>query len=132
MSIRIRPAKVTDQAFIQDAWKRSFEGSPAVRGADREHYRNEMERTIARLCARATVLVACDVKDEDTLVGFAVYSSWKGYAGNELHYVYVKKDFRGHRIASDLLKDANIKAYTFATMSARAPKDWVYTPRFTI
>lgn len=132
MSIHVRPAKPTDTAFIMDAWKRSFEGAPAVRHADREHYRTEMERTIGRVCAGSTVLVACDSSDEDTLVGFASYSARPSHHGVALHYIYVKRDFRGMGIAKRLLRDVPVTAYTFLTATARPPREWAYTPRFTI
>lgn len=113
-------------AFVIDAWKRSFEGAPAVRGAEREHYRTEMTRAIRRLCDHAEIRVACDPTDEDTIVGFVAFT------GGELHYVYVKRDFRGLGIAKDLLKGVPITAYTFTTPLARPRKGWAFTPRFTI
>ncbi len=119
-------------AFIVDAWKRSYESSPAVRGCDREHYRVEMTRAIRRLCDKATIRVACAENDPDTLVGFAVFSAVPGVAWSELHYVYVKRDFRRMGIARQLLSGVDVSAYTFSTPSVRAPKSWAFTPRFTI
>lgn len=126
MNLRVRIAKPGDMAFVIDAWKRSFEGAPAVRHADREHYREEMTRAIRRLCDRAEVRVACDPSDEDTIVGFCAFT------GTELHYVYVKKDFRGHGIAKGLLHGVPITTYTFATPTVRPRLGWAFTPRFTI
>jgi ribosomal protein S18 acetylase RimI-like enzyme len=128
--LRVRPAKATDMPFVHDSWRRSFEGAPAVRLADREHLRVEMRRVINRLCDHATVLVACDTTDEDTLVGFAAFTERDGRS--ELHYVYVKKDFRGMGIARSLLANARVATFTFLTPSARPRKGWVFTPRFTI
>ena len=108
MKLRIRLAKPDDMAFVVDAWKRSYEGAPAVKGADREHYRIEMTRAIRRLCDRAEVRVACDPADEDTLVGFAAFTRSASGAA-ELHYIYVKKDFRGHGIARDLLEGVRVQ-----------------------
>lgn len=118
-------------AFIIDAWKRSFEGAPAVRGADREHYRVEMTRAIRRLCERATVRVACDPNDEDTLVGFCAFTS-PDPDHAELHYAYVKKDFRGIGVMRELTNGVPITAFTFKTPDFRAPASWRFTPRFTI
>lgn len=126
MTLRVRPAKPEDMAFVVDAWRRSFEGSPAVRGADREHYRIEMTRTIRRLLDTAECRVACNPDDPDQLVGFAAFN------GPELHYAYTKQDFRGMGVARDLLEGAHIKAYTFRSNNARPPEGWRYTPRFTI
>lgn len=113
-------------AFVIDAWRRSFEGSPAVRGADREHYRIEMTRTIRRLLDKAECRVACDPSDEDTIAGFVAFTD------AELHYAYTKQDFRGMGIAKQLLEGAHIDRYTFQSNNARPPKGWRYTPRFTI
>ena len=126
MTLRIRLAKPEDMAFVIDAWRRSYEGSPAVRHADREHYRIEMTRTIRRLLDKAECRVAVDPEDEDTIAGFAAFT------GAELHYAYTKQDFRGMGIARQLLEGAHIDRYTFQSNNARPPKGWRYTPRFTI
>jgi GNAT superfamily N-acetyltransferase len=130
MTFPIRPARESDTAFIVDAWKKSFEGAPAVRGADREHYRIEMTRAIRRLCDRGHIRIATAPDDEDHLLGFAAFT--RADDGAELHYVYVKQDFRGLGIARKLVADLNVTSYTFASNSARPRKGWRYTPRFTI
>lgn len=126
MTLRVRLAKPEDYGFVLDAWRRSYEGAPAVRGADREHYRIEMTRAIRRLCDRAEVRVACDPSDEDTIVGFVAFTD------NELHYAYTKQDFRHIGVAKQLLEGAHIDAYTFRSNNAHPPSGWVYKPRFTI
>jgi GNAT superfamily N-acetyltransferase len=126
MTLRVRLAKPDDMGFVLDAWRRSYEGSPAVRGCEREHYRIEMTRAIRRLCDRAEVRIACDPADEDTIVGFVAFT------GNELHYAYTKQDFRGMGVAKQLLEGAHIDAYTFRSNNARPPAGWAYKPRFTI
>jgi len=131
LTLRIRTAKEADMPFIVDSWKRSYEGAPAVRGADRDHYRIEMSRTIRRICDRATVRVACDPEDESTLVGFAAYLQNTDSSAT-LCYCYVKKDFRGMGIARDLLKGVPITAYAFLSNNARPREGWRYCPRFTI
>lgn len=131
MSLAIRAATPADMGFVHHAWRASFfEASLAVRGADREHYRAEMERVVARLCKSGEVRVACDPKDADTVVAFAAFTRRGDVA--ELHYIYVKKDFRGHGIARDLLRDVKVTSYTFKTPAVRPPKGWAFTPRFTI
>jgi GNAT superfamily N-acetyltransferase len=126
VTLRIRLAKPDDMAFVIDAWRRSYEDAPAVRGAEREWYRIEMTRAIRRLCDKAEVRVACDPEDEDTMVGFVAFT------GDELHYAYTKKDFRGMGVSRQLLEGVPITAYTFRSNNARPPQGWRYTPRFTI
>lgn len=132
MTLRIRIAKEADLPFIVHSWKCSYENAPAVRGADRNHYRNEMERTVRRLCSRATVRIACDPTDEDTIVGFCAFSQPAANASAELHYIYVKKDFRGMGYARDLLKGVPVTSYTFITPNVRPRAGWAFTPRFTL
>lgn len=121
-----RPMRPTDEAFILDAWRRSYEGSAAVKHADREHYRQEMTRTIRRILDKATVRLRVDAEDENTIVGFAAFT------GHELHYVYVKKEFRKMGVARALLQDIPITCYTFITPTVRHHAGWAFTPRFTL
>lgn len=145
---KIRSLKPADRALIVDSWKKSYEGAPAVRGADREHYRAEMTRTINRLLDRATVRLACDPTDDDTIVG------WVAYTGKELHWAYVKEAFRTECRVADLLDGIPIDAFTFRGRSLEhalvgvngcefrnddgkhvswcPPKGWRFTPRHAI
>jgi GNAT superfamily N-acetyltransferase len=117
-------------AFVVMSWKNSFEGAAAVHGCDREHYRIEMTRAIRRLCDYAEVRIATSPDDDDHLLGFAAFT--KTGDGAELHYVYVKADFRKMGIAKALLSGVNVKSYTFRSKSARPTRGWAYTPRFCI
>ncbi len=129
-----RPARESDHAFIADSWRRSFEGAPSVHGADREHYKHEMTRLIRSLLQAkgTTTYVACDQEDDDVLLGFACFSE------RELHYVYVRADFRQMGIAKSLLgMSAEIAQYTFRTLMGERrlharERGWKYTPRFTL
>lgn len=143
----IRPMKQSDRAFVEGAWLRTFEGAPAVRGADREHYKTEMLRAIRRLLDRATVRVACDPLEEDSIVG------WAAYTGREFHYGLVKDTFRSHCDLAYILAGVDLDAYTFRGRHIEhalvgvsgceytpdgehfkwtPPKGWRFTPRFTI
>lgn len=145
---KIRTLRPSDRALVIDSWKKSYEGSPAVRGCDREHYRTEMNRSINRLLDKATVRLACDPNDEDTVVG------WVAFTGRELHWGYVKEAFRTECKLADMLAGVPIDAFTFRGRSlehalvgvdgcafkvddsGRAswcpPKGWRYTPRFSV
>lgn len=145
----IRPWRDDDRAFVVHSWSTSFEGAPSVRGADREHYRQEMRRAINRILDHATVRVACDPSDPDTIVG------WVAFTGREFHYGYVKDAFRAECPMSLLLEGVEINAYTFRCrpiehglvgvagckfetdpksdrISWVPPRGWRYTPRFTL
>lgn len=133
---RIRVGNEKDRAFIVFSWMSSFyenENGPAVRHADREHYRAEMNRVFDRLVMTARILVACDLEDENVLIGFAAATL------RELHYVFVRQDFRKVGIARKLIEafPDPIKSYTFFTHAGARrlkPRErgWKFTPRFTI
>ncbi len=145
---KIRTLRSSDRALVVDSWKKSYEGSPAVRACDREHYRIEMARLINRILDKATVRIACDPSDEDTIVG------WVAYTGRELHWAYVKEAFRRECKVSDMLEGVAIDAYTFRGRTLEhalvgldgcvfqidsdkhtswcPPKGWRFTPRFTL
>jgi hypothetical protein len=129
VSVLVRDARDADFAFIVDAWCRSFEHSPAVKGADREAYRTEMVRMVRSVMGRATTRVACDHEDDDVLLGFATFS------GPVLHYVYVRKDFRQMGIVRAMLEGVDIVHYTFRTLGGERrlrSRGWKFTPRFTL
>jgi hypothetical protein len=126
----------------------SFEGTPAVQGADREHYRGEMIRMVDRVLDRATVRVACDPADPDTIVG------WVAFTDGVLHWGFIKEAFREDCSLADLLEGVKIDAYMFKGRTLQralvgvdgcdqkvdgdgrvawvAPKGWKFTPRFTL
>jgi hypothetical protein len=136
--LRFRDSRDGDFGFVLDTWRRSFEGAPAVRGSDVEHYRAEMKATITKLLRSPAVrvTVAHPEGDEDAIVGYAVHN------GAELHYVYVRGgepsvSMRGLGIAKQLIEPLSIAAYTFRTEAGERrlkPKDrgWRFTPRFTL
>lgn len=125
MTLPVRPARESDMAFVAMSWRASFEPRHAF---DREEFREEMDRVIRRLCSRGHVRIAHAPDDDDHLIGFAAYSA----DGRELHYIYVKQDFRGKGIARALLKDASIATYSFLAPTARPRKGWLHTPRYSI
>lgn len=132
-SIVVRPARESDYAFILDAWRRSFEGAPAVQGAKDDHYRAEMGAVIARLVRASTVRVACDAEDDDTILGFVVVDE----PGATLHYAYVRREFRQLGIVPRLIGETAIRAYTFRTLAGERrlklkERGLWFKPRFTI
>lgn len=131
--VLVRPARESDVGYIVGTWRDSYASAPAVAGADRDAYRAEVARIVSRLRAtpEATLRVACDREDEDTLVGFAAFT------GSTLHYVYVRGDMRQMGIAKRLIEGATIAHYTFRTLAGErrlraAERGWKFTPRFTL
>lgn len=129
---RIRDAVAGDEAFIKSAWRGTFRtAGVGVEGAEPEHYHREMQRLFDRLLPTATVRIACDPQDDDNLIGFAVLT------GHELHYVYVKQEFRKLGAVPALLEGLDIRSFTFKTLPGERrmrprSRGWNFTPRFTI
>ncbi len=126
MTTAVREARESDMPFIVSSWRQSYEGSPAVRGADRDHYFAELARAIRKLTSAGEVRVACDAQDDDTLLGFVAFK------GTELHYAYVRKDFRGNGLMRDMLQGVAIDSYTFTTPRWKPKAGLRFTPRFTL
>ncbi|MDB4982600.1 MAG: hypothetical protein JWM82_3352 [Myxococcales bacterium] len=144
----IRPGVDSDLAFVKDSWRSTFclggfgcsIPEPLSTAGNRKrqtvlpektHYHNEMTRVFDRILKRATVRVACDSKDPDSLVGFAVYT------GTELHFVYVRLALRESGVAKALLEGLPIRTFTFLTQSGNeylkpTARGWQFTPRWTI
>lgn len=130
MKTLVRLAKEEDMAFVVHSWRSSFDGAPAVRGADKDHYFKEMSRVIGRLCGpdfgAAEVRVVCDVEDPDTLLSFVAFK------GRELHYAYTRRDFRNAGLMRQALEGVHLDAYTFYTPRWHPPPTWKFTPRFSV
>jgi len=123
---------VEDWDFIRKSWRATFLlGGPAVQGAEKQHYFDEMTRVFAAIVPNSRALMACDPEDDDNRLGFAVF------AGPALHFVYVIQDFRRMGIAAALLDGIGIKQFTFKTIQGERrlkPYDrgWFFAPRFTL
>jgi hypothetical protein len=128
----IREAVASDEAFVKSAWRGTFRtAGHGVEDAEPTHYHREMQRVFERLLPGATIRIACDPADADNLIGFAAFT------GMELHYVYVKQDFRKLGVVPAMLEGLDIRSFTFKTLPGdrrMRPKarGWLFTPRFTI
>lgn len=134
-----------DVPFITNSWLKSFRDGAWVRGIPNKLYYYYHRRLIAELMDRSVVLVLCETRDEDQIVGWVCAE--RTDQALLVHYVYVKRDFRGHGFASKLMQvlvDAEQPAavfYTHKTFAVRdyrdrykgkedqwPMKDWIYCP----
>jgi len=129
--VRVREANALDWDFMRKSWRETYRtGGPAVRGADKAHYADEMMRLFATIMPGAAARIACDPEDDDVRIGFAAFS------GPVLYYAYVDQDFRRMGIAAKLLDGVAIKAYSFSTEQGvrrlkPSVRGWLFKPRFT-
>jgi hypothetical protein len=129
--VKIRDATAADWPFMATAWRSSFFNLGwGVRGADKQHYFDEMTRLFAAIAPTASARIACDPTDDGVQIGFACYT------GTKLHFVYVMQDFRREGLVPSMLEGLPIKHYTFMTTPGvkrlkPADRGWQFTPCFT-
>lgn len=96
LPIEIREATDADFPFILDSWRKSYREVHATRFPKIPFGPIFDERT-KRLRGRANWLVACAPDDRDYIFG------WICGEPPMLHYVYVKKPYRGYGVAKRLI-----------------------------
>lgn len=104
----LRPYRDSDINFIQNSWATSY-----YKGADfilylspkefNEKHRPIREEILNR--PNVAVIVACNSKDEDQILGWIVVEKPRGQ-GLILHYIYVKEAFKKEGVSYELLKKA--------------------------
>jgi GNAT superfamily N-acetyltransferase len=62
-----------------------------------------MDRKINAMLAQSITLVACPESDPDVIVGYVIFTN------DCLHYIYVKKSFRGMGVGTDLIKSCTFE-----------------------
>lgn len=126
----VRDASEGDAGFVVGAWVAGLQSalSRKARGKalDQAGTAEELRRMVHGLRRTATVRVACDREDPDTLLGFACHE------GSTLHWIYVRREARGCGVARSLVEKLELDGYTFITPPiGRVPEGWVWRPRFT-
>jgi GNAT superfamily N-acetyltransferase len=95
--IAIREYKSLDEDFIYHSWLASVDHSvPGVKKITR--------RIIDRCVKSRTVLIACEEKDQDHILGWIAYGDDFNFP--VLHYVFVKKNLRRNGVGTRLLRAA--------------------------
>jgi GNAT superfamily N-acetyltransferase len=120
----VRPAGPGDLAFVRSGWVESL----------MMRVRSRIESEVKRLVRTSTVRVACDQKDPDTLLGFAVVDAENPAL---LHYVYVRKDLRREGIGTALARPDEVREYSFATDDLErcfrpTERCWTHSPRIRL
>jgi GNAT superfamily N-acetyltransferase len=120
----IRPAKPSDLAFVRGG----FVESVLMRT------RARLEQEVRRLVRTGVVRVACDQKDPDTLLGFAVADHANAAL---LHYAYVRKELRREGIGRDLVRPDEVREYSFRTDDFERcfrpdERGWTHSPKVTL
>lgn len=103
----IRTAKNEDLGFILNSWLKSYRDSIFSQSIkDYNYYPYQEERIKGILNAEGSAaLIVCDPEDEDHILGYVVFNAF----GPMLHYIYIKRHFRGFGLAKYLLE--GVKAH---------------------
>lgn len=100
--IAYRKWSSSDRDFIFSSWLKSFRGCLVNFDMEKHLYFTSFQKFAEEILKVANVLVSYPETDHDLICGYVVYSD------GSLWWVYVKEDFRGFGIASDLLEKANV------------------------
>jgi len=90
---------VSDEAFIFSTWIKSFRDSAFARAVPAPIYDRSQRARIENVLSRKDTyaLIAKPKGTPELILGYCV-----GQVPNIIHYVYVKKDYRGNRITPKL------------------------------
>ena len=127
LPVRLRDGQVSDLPFIFNSWlKSSRENCPDLRRIPESVFWRYQHQQLHSLLQRCQVTVACDVTDEDHVLGYIV--SEQGFAINardaphavaRVHWVFVKKTFRRFGLGKMLLENVAVPdtsvEHTFTT-----------------
>ena len=103
--IQHRKFKESDRDYLTRSILMSYlSGSQEIRKINKDSYLTAHNKTVNGLLDNCQCVVVCDGEDEDLIYGFVIYQQMKDW--DVLHYVYVRKDFRGRGIGKDLIKTA--------------------------
>lgn len=115
-TLLVRTAGKEDASFIIHSWLTSFREGDWVEGVPNQVYYHSHHKVVESILSRATVLVLCLPDAPEVMFGWICVEGCEN--GVILHYLYVKHEFRGNRMASRLLKevlDAEAPAVVFCT-----------------
>ena len=119
-----RTVRPTDLPYILSTWAKAARDAALVKGMDVAPASSFLRSIFVRQLEAPDVSarVATPLDDDDTLLGWSVYSS------EALHFVYVRRNFRGIGIARSLVP-TGIDKFTFHTRCIRRfPDGWNYRP----
>lgn len=119
-----RAFEPTDESFIYSTWLRGlYYGNEWFRKIDKQSFFDKYRLVIQHLLATSTIKVICLEDAPDVIAGYVVYS------GTKLHWVYVKKSWRGIGLGRELVP-TDIESVTHLTEKAAKKKNplWRFDP----
>lgn len=117
VTIIIRPALISDKNFVFATWLNGQRfGNFYFNEIPQDVYFREYAKVINHILSLPgmEVNIACDERDKNWIVGFAVFR------GAELYWIHVKSDYRCKGIGRLLLENREIKIIKAFTRIGRA------------
>jgi len=100
--VRIRQGRKSDVRFITNSWLKSYREAHTVKGCPNQLYFSYQHKIIEALLPASGVLVLCDTKDDDHILGWLVYQRAQDMV--LIHYAYVKHPFRRKGLATNMIR----------------------------
>lgn len=132
--VKVRHATEGDVGFIFNSWLKSYRSSSFSKFIPGPVYFDHHHKVIEAILKRATVLVACNPKDNNQIYGYLVFEQQLDvFVG---HYTYVKDAYRKMGVLGLLLNAAKLPNnyfYSHSTMLAgqvlsKLKSQGVYSP----
>lgn len=120
----IREGKPEDHSLIYATWLRSqYHGNSWFSRISRGVFFDNYKKIIEARLNTSTVLVSCLESSPDVVLGYCVYQD------NVLHWVYVKRAWRGFGISKELIPPS-IDTISSLTRVCRValPETWEFNP----
>jgi predicted GNAT family acetyltransferase len=124
----VRFAVADDLPFIYSTWLKSLRyGNSWYRTIDKDAYFTKYKQAITRILQASTITIVCFKDEPEVILGYSVHMDLG--ESTLLHWVYVKRSWRGMGFAS-LLVPANTSTVSHITGlgSKLMPKHWKFDP----
>lgn len=127
MNTILRTATYDDLPFIYSTWlKGLYHGNSLYRKIDQGVFYEKYHQVLEALLNRSNVRLVCLADEPDVILGYCVHSD------RVLHWVFVKKAWRGKGIAKTLIPD-NTTTVSHLTKSGESimkkkKPEWKFNP----
>ena len=127
--MKMRTADESDIKFIYSSWLKSFRRSPFAAQISNALYFDGQHKRITHILAKPETNVICVCNPEDASQIYGWICAEIGGPITVVHYVYVKRTYRGFGIGKGLIESLGSKNFIFTHDTGFAQKfGGVYSP----
>lgn len=103
-----RPLRESDRDYVVRCVLFSFlSGSREAQRIHKDSYMRSHNDTVNGLLDHCSTIILCDEEDQDLIYGFLIFDHLPEI--DVIHYVYMRKDFRGKGFIGDTIKSIKRK-----------------------